>query len=186
MHYKDSTGFTYLTQTFLFCTCIPALHDCSGCGLKDFGCWQPTKCMIFLFFFKLLYIIHKASGWYRKCSTCIEVTLGIKHGVQFGKQITAKVNRSLKYLFFFSSFCSQILPTQCCFWLKCLEKCLHHTQKNKLFNLKVFICLIRNVKTEWRLVYQEITLCCGEDMHWESSVCCVQYLTTPFVIMNSW
>lgn len=51
MHYKDSTGFTYLTQTFLFCTCIPALHDCSGCGLKDFGCWQPTKCMIFLFFF---------------------------------------------------------------------------------------------------------------------------------------
>lgn len=103
MHYKDSTGFTYLTQTFLFCTCIPALHDCSGCGLKDFGCWQPTKCMIFLFFFfKLLYIIHKASGWYRKCSTCIEVTLGIKHGVQFGKQITAKVNRSLKYLFFSS------------------------------------------------------------------------------------
>lgn len=38
-----SAGFTYLTQTFLFCSCIPALHDCSGCGLKDYGCWQPGK-----------------------------------------------------------------------------------------------------------------------------------------------
>lgn len=47
-YYKESTGFTSLTQTFLFCTCIPALHDCSRCGLRDFGCWQPRKCMIFI------------------------------------------------------------------------------------------------------------------------------------------
>lgn len=43
MHYKDSTGFTYLTRTFLFCTCIPALRDCSRCGPRDCGCWQPRK-----------------------------------------------------------------------------------------------------------------------------------------------
>lgn len=34
-YYKESTGFTSLTQTFLFCTCIPALHDCSRCGLRE-------------------------------------------------------------------------------------------------------------------------------------------------------
>lgn len=34
-YYKESTWFTSLTQTFLFCTCIPALHDCSRCGLRE-------------------------------------------------------------------------------------------------------------------------------------------------------
>lgn len=47
-NYKDSAGFTYLTWTFLFCSCIPALHDCSGCGQRDFGCWQPRKYIKFI------------------------------------------------------------------------------------------------------------------------------------------
>lgn len=66
-----SAGFTYLTQTFLFCSCIPALHDCSGCGLKDFGCWQPRdRKSINFYCCRLL----RVSGQYRKCSTCVEVS----------------------------------------------------------------------------------------------------------------
>lgn len=57
MHYKDSTGFTYLTQTFLFCTCIPALHDCSGCGLKD---WLLAAYKMYNFFF--LIVVHYPQG----------------------------------------------------------------------------------------------------------------------------
>lgn len=99
-------------------------------------------------------------GWFKKqqddskCSTCIEETLGIKHGVQFGKHNCWGQTGHWNIL---SLYLLLIKPCQhyIAFDLNVWKKCLHHTLI--LFNLKVFICLIRNNKTKWRLVFKEIT-----------------------------